>query len=37
MFHEFITFSATWVAPVMTGAFFVVLPHLLNNLKPGKH
>ena len=37
MFHEVITFCVYWVAPVMMGGFFVILPHLLNNLKPGKH
>ena len=37
MFHQFIDFSAHWVAPVMTAGFFVILPHLMDNLKPGKH
>ena len=37
MFHTVIDFSIHWVAPVMMGGFFVILPHLLNNLKPGKH
>ena len=36
-FHQIIEFSATWVAPVMTGFFFAVLPFLMANLKPGKH
>ena len=33
MLHTFITFSAHWVAPVMTAGFFAVLPTLLSKLK----
>lgn len=37
MYHTVVTFGVHWVAPVMMGGFFVVLPVLLDNCKPGKH
>lgn len=37
MIHQIASFCIHWVAPLLMGGFFAVLPHLLNNLKPGKH
>ena len=37
MYHDLVVIGAKWIAPIVTGAFCVVLPVLFNRIQPGHH
>jgi len=37
MYHAAVSFTAHWIAPIMTGAFVAVLPILISKTPTGKH